>query len=326
MIYDVFGMCNPLYDIQVEVSDAVIADLGLNKGGMHLVDEAQQRGIIAKTYAHIVNSEPGGSGANTMIGVSLLGGTAAYMGRVGRDEHGKLYNDGLYARKVRPCTTAEEGITGICLVMITPDAQRTMCTFLGISRELHPNDIDIDTLRSSKYLYVTGYLWDTNSQKETVLRAMHTAKAAGVKIALSLSDPFCVARNKSDLLKIVSEHVDLLIGNSEEAQMLTDTQDPHSAIHALEDYCDIAAVTMDSRGSLLREGDVLYEIPSYPVTPIDTTGAGDFYASGILYGLTHGLSLDKSGHLAAYIAAQVVAKLGPRLEELNAREIARILG
>jgi len=201
-----------------------------------------------------------------------------------------------------------------------------MCTFLGIARDLHPNDLDVETLKASKYLYVTGYLWDTDSQKETVLKALHTAKAAGVKVAFSLSDPFCVARNKTDFLQLVGEHVDLLIGNSEEAQMLTDTTTPHDAIHALANYCNIAAVTMDSRGSLLREGDVLYEIPSYPVTPIDTTGAGDFYASGILYGLTHGLSLERTGHLAAYIAAQVVAKLGPRLEELDTREVARIIG
>ena len=168
MLYDVFGMCNPLYDIQAEVSEELLAGLGYPKGSMNLVDENEQRELVSKVYAHIVNSEPGGSGANTMTGLSQLGGSAAFTGRVANDEHGKLYAEGLLARKVHPCTAIGEGTTGICLVLITPDAQRTMFTFLGIARDLHPKDLDLDALRKSRYLYVTGYLWDTETQKETV--------------------------------------------------------------------------------------------------------------------------------------------------------------
>jgi sugar/nucleoside kinase (ribokinase family) len=150
-----------------------------------------------------------------------------------------------------------------------------------------------------------------------VLLAMREARAAGVKVALSLSDPFCVNRHKRDLLHIIHEHVDLLFGNGEEAQALTDTSNPLDAIRTTAPFCDMAAVTMDARGSLLRQGANVIEIPSFPVQAVDTTGAGDMYAAGLLYGLTHGLSLERTGRLAAYVAAHVVAKLGARLEEID---------
>jgi sugar/nucleoside kinase (ribokinase family) len=192
-----------------------------------------------------------------------------------------------------------------------------MCTYLGICRELGPQDVALDRLRDSKYLYVTGYLWDTDTQKEAVLLAMKEARAAGVKVALSLSDPFCVNRHKADFLRIVQEHVDLLIGNDEEAMALMDATTPLEAIRAMAAFCDLAVVTMGSRGSLLREGNNLIEVPCYPVEPVDTTGAGDMYAAGILYGLTHDMPLEATGRLAAYVAAQVVGKLGPRLEAID---------
>ncbi|HLK59382.1 MAG TPA: adenosine kinase [Chthonomonadaceae bacterium] len=322
MNYDVFGMCNPLYDIQAEIPESLLQTLGLQKGGMFLIDEEQQQALVAQVYSHIVNAESGGSGANTMIGIALLGGKACYTGKVGRDEHGTLYANKLREKAVTLCTEAGEGTTGICVVLITPDTERTLCTYLGICRELGPDDVDLDALRASKYLYVTGYLWDTETQKAAVLKAMREAKAAGVKVALSLSDPFCVHRHKADFLQIVREHVDLLIGNHEEAQALMDVETPHEAIRALQPYCDLAAVTLGAQGALLRAGDTVLEIPVVQVQPVDTTGAGDMYAAGLLYGLTHGLPLERTGHLAAEMAAQVVAKLGPRLEEFESALLA----
>ena len=323
MAYDVFGMCNPLYDIQAEVSDAVLAELGYDKGGMYLIDAAQQSALVSKIYAHIVNTEAGGSGANTMIGIALLGGTACYTGKLGNDEHAALYTDGLNKKSVKSLAAQGEGTTGISVILVTPDAQRTMFTFLGMCRELGPDNVDSDTLKSCKYLYVTGYLWDTDTQKQAVLKAMREAKAAGVKVALSLSDPFCVDRNKDDFLAIIRDHVDLLIGNRDEAQALTDTATPQDAIAALASYCDLAAVTMDGEGSLLRSGSETLTIPAYAVTPVDTTGAGDMYAAGILYGLTQGLPLEKTGRIASCAAAQVVGKMGPRLDALDQAAIDR---
>lgn len=324
MSYDVFGMCNALYDIQAEIPDTLLDELGFHKGGMFLIEEEQQRAVVTKIYEHIVNAAPGGSGANTMIGLSLLGSKACYTGKVGDDEHGTLYVDGLKAQQVGYPLNFGTGETGISVILITPDAQRTMLTFLGASRTLGPDDVNLEALRASKYLYVTAYLWDTDNQKEAVLLAMQEAKKAGVKVALSLSDPFCVHRHKEDLLKLIHEHVDCLLGNHEEAQALMDTDSPYEAIKAMAPYCDIAAVTMSSEGSLLRHGNAIYEIPSFKVNPVDTTGAGDMYAAGLLYGLTQGLPLEATGKIASFTSAQVVAKLGPRLEELDSEAIARL--
>jgi sugar/nucleoside kinase (ribokinase family) len=325
MSFDVFGMCNPLYDIQAEVPDTLLAELGVAKGGMFLIEEAQQKEMVARIYEHIVNAESGGSGANTMIGIAMLGGSACYTGKIGNDEHGDLYAGKLQEKGVKVNTAAGQGTTGICLVLVSPDAERTLCTYLGICRELGPEDVQADLVGQSKYLYVTGYLWDTDTQKAAVLKAMHAAKDAGVKVALSLSDPFCVNRHKADFLQIVQQHVDLVIGNHEEAMALTDTDTPHDAIRAMAPWCELAAVTMGGDGSLLRQGDTLVEIAPFKVTPVDTTGAGDMYAAGLLYGLTHGVPLEKTGKLAGYLAAQVVAKLGPRLETLDQDAIAKIV-
>jgi sugar/nucleoside kinase (ribokinase family) len=325
MQYDVFGMCNPLYDIQAEVQETVLAELGVQKGGMFLIDAEQQQRMVARIFDQIVNAESGGSGANTMIGLSQLGGRGCYAGKIGDDEHGALYAESLRARNVTVSVRSGKGTTGICLVLITPDAERTLCTYLGICRELGPVDIDLDAIRASKYLYVTGYLWDTDSQKAAVLRAMAAAKRAGVSIALSLSDPFCVSRHRSDFLDIAGEYVDLLIGNHEEVQGLMDVPDSRDAIRETSRLCSMAAVTLGAQGALLRDGDRIVEVAARKVKAVDTTGAGDMYAAGLLYGLTHGLSIEKSGHLAGYAAAEVVARLGPRLESIDPAEVACLI-
>jgi sugar/nucleoside kinase (ribokinase family) len=215
-------MCNALFDLQAEVRDETLADLELSKGTMSLIGEDEQKAIVPRIYTHIVNTEAGGSGANTMIGIAQLGGTACYTSRVGNDEHGTMYRDGLAAQGVQPNLGMTNGTTGISLILVTPDAERTMCTFLGLSRELTRDDVNVEDLRASKYLYVTGYLWDMENQKEAVLHAMREANRAGVKVALSLSDPFCVHRHKDDFLRLLKEHVDVIFANEDEALALTD--------------------------------------------------------------------------------------------------------
>jgi len=314
--YDVFGMCNALFDIQAEVSDDLLAALGYEKGGMFLIDEESQRAVVSRVYNSIVHTEAGGSGANTMMGVALLGGTACYTSRVGADEHGRLYLESLESKGVRTFLATGQGDTGISLILITPDTQRTMLTFLGQSQLLNASDVPIEALQQSQYLYVTAYLWDTDNQKEAVLRAMSEANRTGVRVALSLSDPFCVNRHKAEIWDLVRKHVDVLFGNYQEAQALTDTETPEAALLALADHCDVAVVTMDSDGSLLRAGGVTHRVPAYRIRAVDTTGAGDMYAAGLMYGLARGLTLETTGRIASYYAAAVVAKLGPRLEAL----------
>ncbi|MBV6457175.1 MAG: 5-dehydro-2-deoxygluconokinase [Fimbriimonadaceae bacterium] len=324
MNFDVFGMCNALYDLQAEVPDSMLEEVGYAKGGMFLIEEAQQREVVAKVYNHIVHSEAGGSGANTMLGLSLLGGKAAYTSRVGNDEHGRLYADSLISNGVFASLGKGEGDTGISLILITPDAQRTMLTFLGQARELRPDDVDTDAIAKSRYLYVTAYLWDTPNQKEAVLRAMKAANQAGVSVALSLSDPFCVDRHRPELTELLKNHVDVIFGNFVEAQGMTGTSSPQDAAAALAEWCRVAVVTMDDKGSIVQQGSEVHEIPVYRVEPVDTTGAGDMYAAGLLYGLTHDLPLPVTGRIGAYNAAQVVAKLGPRLESVDDEAMAQI--
>jgi Sugar kinases, ribokinase family len=320
--YDVFGMCNALFDLQAEVPDEMLTELKVGKGGMFLISEEEQRAMVPKVYTRLVNSESGGSGANTMIGLALLGGKACYTSRVGRDEHGSLYRQGLEKLGVKPNLGAGDGETGICLVFITPDTQRTMCTFLGVAQDLQTEDLNLDDLRASQYLYITGYLWDTENQKEAVLRAMQEANQAGVKVALSLSDPFCVQRHKEDFTRLLKEHVDVVFANKDEAMLLTDAEDARAAAAQITEMAGcLTVVTMDKHGSLIQEGSTTYDIPVYPVEAIDTTGAGDMYAAGILYGLTQGLRMEATGRIAAYAAAQVVAKLGPRLESIDQEAI-----
>ncbi len=324
MAFDVFAMDNALYDLQAEVSDALLEVTGLEKGTMRLVSHEEQSAIVPRVYTHLVNTEAGGSGANTASGVALLGGTASFTSRVGDDEHGELYRQSLESRGVRPLLGVSQGATGVCLVLVTPDAQRTMGTYLGVSYELNPDDVDLGLLRQSKYLYVTGYLWDTDTQKATVLHAMQAANAGGVKVALSLSDPFCVDRHREDFNRLLHDHVDVIIGNRREASSMTGLDDPEAAARELARHADLAVVTLDADGSLLVSGDSVVRVDPYTVIPVDTTGAGDMYAAGILYGLTQGYSLEVTGAIAGYAAAQVVARLGPRLAEIDRNALARL--
>ena len=323
--FDVFGMCNALYDIQAEVTDSSLAELSLDKGGMMLISQEEQRAIVPRIYGEIVNTEAGGSGANTMIGIAQLGGTACYTSRTGTDEHGKSYRDGLEKLGVKANLGNGTGDTGISLILVTPDAQRTMCTFLGEARELTPDDVSVADIEASRYLYVTGYLWDTDNQKEAVVKAMAAAKAAGVKVAFSLSDPFCVGRHKDDFLRLLADSIDVVFSNAEEARGMTDETDVYAAARKLAALCSgIAIVTKDRDGSLIVDGDTVHEIPVYKVEAVDTTGAGDMYAAGVLYGLTQDLPLPIAGRIGAYTAAQVVAKLGPRLATIDHEAIAVI--
>lgn len=320
MGFDVFGMCNALVDVQAKVDETIIRELGLQKGGMFLIDDMQRRFLIEHLAERVVHSEAGGSGANTMIGVALLGGRACYTSKVADDEHGALYRYSLSEKGVKPNLAIGEGSTGVSFILLTPDAQRTMCTYLGASQQLRPDEVNIDDLRQSRYLYITGYLWDTESQKQAVLHAMQEANKAGVRVAFSLSDLFCVRRHKPDFQQLLERHVDVLIGNAAEAQELSGADNPHHAARLLADYCDVAVVTMDSRGALIRQGSTVYEIPAFRVQAVDATGAGDMYAAGLLYGMCAGFSLDVAGRLAAYTAAQVVTKMGARLDNIEIPE------
>ncbi len=337
--FDVFGMCNALFDIQAEISDEQLTELSLPKGAMLLLDLPQQQAIVPRVYTEIVNTAAGGSGANTMATLALLGGTACYTSRIAPDEHGRMYREGLAQNGVQPnlggheteahTTGGEKEQTGISLILITPDAQRTMCTYLGASRELVKEDVNVSDIQASRYIYVTGYLWDTENQKEAVLHAMREAKAAGVAVTLSLSDPFCVGRHKDDFTRLLGEYVDVVFANADEAKGMTGETDVTVAAkklaHLTRNGMGIAVVTRDKTGSLICTKNETHEIGAFTVEAVDTTGAGDTYAAGVLYGLTQNLPLPIAGRLGAYLAAQVVAQIGPRLAQIDRAMVDRII-
>jgi len=323
--YNVFALGNPLTDLQVQVSDAFLAATGAPRGSVSLIDRDQYDILIPKLDGLAIHVAAGGSAANTASTLQLLSGRACYTGKIGPDPFGTGYRDSLLARGVQANLGVGENPTGLCVILITPDAQRTMFTYLGACRELSPADVDLEALAESEYLYVTGYLWDTASQKETVLHAMRHARAQGVSVAMSLSDPFCVRRHRDDFRRIVDEHVDLLFGNQEEVEVFTGTTSAEEALAAIAPYCHTAVVTMGAAGSLIAQGGEVHRIAAFPVTAVDSTGAGDAYAAGLLYGLTHGYDLPTTGRLASYLAAQVVAQLGPRLDQCDQAAVAALL-
>ena len=312
--FDVYGVCNPLVDLLSHVPDSFLKKLGIQKNIMHLVTREQQQELLLALAEEKISLEvaAGGSGANSMIGISQLGGRSAFSGKIGRDEHGKLYREKLEALGVCDCLAEGEGATGSSLILVSEDGARTMNTFLGMSQELMNPDIDPDVIQSSKYLYLTGYLWDTESQKKAVLNALDEAKKREVKVALSLSDPFCVTRHKEDFINLLKGYASMVFCNQEEAFTLLDTEITQQAVETLSDWTETAALTIGAYGALIsHQGETCY-IDPLPVRVEDTTGAGDAFAAGFLYGMTHDLSPLDSGRIGATLAAAVIGQTGPR--------------
>ena len=312
--FDVYGVCNPLVDLLSHVPDSFLKKLGIQKNIMHLVTFEQQQELLFALAEEQISVEiaAGGSGANSMIGISQLGGTSAFSGKIGRDEHGKLYREKLKALGVSDCLAEGEGDTGSSLILVSEDGARTMNTFLGMSQELMNPDIDPDIIQSSKYLYLTGYLWDTESQKKAVLNALDEAKKREIKVALSLSDPFCVTRHKEDFISLLKGYASMVFCNQEEAFTLLDTKITQKAVETLSDWTETVALTIGAYGALIsHQGETCY-IDPLPVRVEDTTGAGDAFAAGFLYGMTHDMSPLDSGRIGATLAAGVIGQTGPR--------------
>ena len=321
--YDVYGLGNALVDVQVRVEEAFISSHGLKRGQMELVDAARQMHLLAALERHPLNRCSGGSAANTVVGVAELGGRAAYCGKVGEDELGRFYRDDLDAVGVRFEGAAAREPTGTALVLITPDAQRTMLTCLGVSALLDARDLAPACLEGCAYLYVEGYLLPGEHTCGAALAAIEAAKQNGVKVALTVSDPFVVAQSGKLLWDLIEGPVDLLFCNELEASALVGSADMVECARALHRRATNVALTLGVKGSLLMHDGALHPIEGVRVRAVDTTGAGDMYAAGILYGLTHGLSWPEAGRLASHAAARVVSVLGARLPaKLSRAEVA----
>lgn len=326
MQFQVYGVGNSLVDLQASVAEETIAALGFSKGLMTLVDSDAQSRILAELPADSVTRCAGGSAANTVMGVADFGGRAVYAGKVGRDSLGEFFLQDMRTAGVAIDVPAADAPTGTSVILITADAQRTMLTSLGASATLSPDDIDAEHVRAAQYVYVEGYLFAGEPTRLAALRAIELAKQHGVKVALTVSDPFLIEQHREEFWRLIRGPVDLLFCNLLEAQALTGETDPVACAHAIHRHAENVALTMGAQGSILMHAGEAIPIEGVPVAAVDTTGAGDMYAAGVLYGITSGHAWRQAGRLASYAAARIVAQRGARLPRpLTRDEIARVL-
>ncbi|MFV1964004.1 MAG: adenosine kinase [Pirellulaceae bacterium] len=321
MKYDVYGVGNALVDVQAQVTDEIVAETNFEKGLMTLVDDSQQRLVLQRIEGLPLNRCAGGSAANTIVGVAGLGGKAAYCGKVSQDAMGEFFLADMRAQGVAiDATPATSGPTGTCAILITPDAQRTMLTNLGVSATLTPDDVEEDKVREARYLYIEGYLLTGDTTKAAAYRAIEFAQKHNVTIALTASDPFLVNMIRDEIWKLVEGPVDLFFCNEEEAKSLTGKEDVIDCAHEIHKHAENVALTMGGRGSIIMHGGEAIPIEGVRIDAMDTTGAGDMYAGGLLYGITNGMDWKQAGRLASHAAARVVAQLGARLERKFTQE------
>jgi sugar/nucleoside kinase (ribokinase family) len=319
--FDVVAIGNAMVDVLAHEDDAFVVTAQVERGSMSLVDERRSDEIYALMSPSVEIS--GGSAGNTAAGIASFGGNAAYIGRVADDTFGKVFAHDLRSIGVTfESPLATGGLpTGRCLVIVTPDAQRTMCTYLGAGAELDVSYIDETAIEGAAVTFVEGYVWDPPPAKDAVRHAAVVAHRAGNKVAMTLSDPFCVERHRHEFLQLVEHHIDILFANELEITSLFEVDSFDTALQHVRARCDVAALTRGPRGSVIIAGDDVHVIDAAPTTVVDTTGAGDLYAAGFLYGLTHGLELAECGRLASLAAAEVISHLGAR-PEVNLAELA----
>ncbi|MHC4190058.1 MAG: adenosine kinase [Planctomycetota bacterium] len=317
MELDVYALGNALVDIRVQVQDSLLTELGLEKGNRYLTERDRQEEILQMLLASNsldsarkagkLQIAAGGSAANTMHGISQLGGRAGFCGKVAYDSLGALYAEHMVFNE-KP----EQGMTGTCVVLISEDAQRTMLTCLGVSGEIGYEDVDEELLKHSSYIYLEGYLFESERTVQTLLQAVAVARKNGVRIALTASDVFCIDRHRDLFLQIIQDDVDLLFANAREARALSRTDNNEAALRVLSDWCENVAVTDGEHGSMVSFNSEVTKITPHIVSAVDTTGAGDAYAAGLLYGITSGRTVMESGTIASFFSAKVVSQIGPR--------------
>ncbi len=313
--FDVIGIGNAIVDVICPVDDDFLTEHGLPKGMMTLVDTQTAEGLYASMDERVEVS--GGSAANTLAGIASLGGSGAYIGKVGDDKLGDVFCRDMQAIGVNYLTApANQGKpTARCLIGVTPDAQRTMATYLGVSVLLQPEDINLDAIRAAKITYLEGYLFDRPEAQEAFYMASVAAHSADRKVALTLSDGFCVNRHREEFIELINNHVDILFANELEITALFETDNFQEAISQVVGCCEIAALTRGENGASILSSVGMAEISAHKVDKvIDTTGAGDLFAAGFLFGLTNGYSVTESGSIGALAAAEVIGHYGARPE------------
>jgi sugar/nucleoside kinase (ribokinase family) len=325
--YDVLGIGNAIFDVLVQTDESFLAAHGMTKGGMALIDENSAASIYRDMGPATEMS--GGSAANTIVGVANLGARAAYIGKVRDDQIGRLYTHDIRAAGVafetKPATDGPA--TGCSYILVTPDGERTMNTYLGAAQELMPGDIDAAQIAASAIVYLEGYLWDPRSAKEAFVKAATTAHGAGRQVALTLSDSFCVDRYRDEFLDLMRKGtVDLVFANEAELHSLYQTSDFESALKQLRVDTKLGVVTRSEKGCVVASKDGIVAVPAFPIDKmVDTTGAGDLFAAGFLFGLVRGTGNENAGRLGALAAAEVIQHIGAR-PQVSLKELAKANG
>src|ERR1700688_4702513 len=322
--YDVLGIGNAIFDVLVQTDDSFLSAHGMTKGGMALIDEARAASIYRDMGRATEMS--GGSGANTIVGIANLGARAAFIGKVKDDQIGRLYTHDIRAAGVafetKPAPAGPA--TGCSYILVTPDGERTMNTYLGAAQQLTPADIDAGLVAASAMLYLEGYLWDPNSAKQAFVKTSTIAHDAGRQVALTLSDSFCVDRYRDEFLDLMRKGtVDLVFANEAELHSLYQTADFDTALKQLRSDTRLGVVTRSEKGCVVASKDGVVAVTAFPVDKIvDTTGAGDLFAAGFLFGLVRGAGHENAGRLGALAAAEIIQHIGAR-PQVSLKELAK---
>ncbi len=322
--YDLYGIGNALVDMEYRVSDEKLAELGIDKGLMTLIEEDRHHELVKELSSLGHKKASGGSAANTVIALAQLGGNGFYSCKVSNDDFGDFYLDDMKSCNVDTNLDSQprdDGHTGKCIVMVTPDADRSMNTYLGITVNLSVAEVDPQAIANSSYVYMEGYLVASDTGRAAAVKAAEHARAAGVPTVLTLSDPNMVNFFKDGLLEMAGDDLDLLFCNEDEATLMTETDNVEAAAEALKKLAKRFAITVGADGSFVYDGQTLHKIPTDKVDVIDTNGAGDMYAGAFLYGLTHELSFVDSAVLANRAASKIVTHFGPRLPTEQTRSV-----
>ncbi len=310
--FDVLGIGNAIVDVIAETDDAFLESHELVKGSMRLIDEAEAKRLYDGMGPGTEIS--GGSAANTIAGMAALGGLGSFVGKVRDDQLGEVFTHDIRAQGVSFTTpTATDGpLTARSMVLVTPDAQRTMNTFLGAAINLSLDDLDPEVVAASKVTYLEGYLWDAPAGPDLFAAVSKAAATAGRDVAMTLSDPFCVDRHRDAFLALIREHVDIVFANEDEVISLYQTDSFDEAAGAIAEDVKLAALTRSEKGSIVVSGSERVAVEAVNASVVDTTGAGDLYAAGFLYGYTQGTSLDRAARIGGVCAAEVISHLGAR--------------
>ena len=292
----VYGIGNPLIDLLCFVTDKDIENLSLFKGTMNLIDEDKRKEIVEYLNKKEIRYSCGGSCPNTMVTLKSLGIETTLAGGIGFDDLGKMYKSRLKELGVNDELVENNAATGTSIILVTEDRERTMCTFLGANRNFNKDDVNLESAKKADIFYFTGYMWDTDSQQGAIRKVLDIKKKSNFIVAFDIADPFAVGRYRQTFFDIIKEYVDIVFANSEEARYLIDNYDAYECSKSIGKLCKTAVVKNGKKGSYISHDGKIYEIPVYGTNrPIDTTGAGDTYAAGFLYGVQKGYSVEDSG-------------------------------